>query len=316
MKVLIPGISGTLGQQLATRLVELGHVVEGIDSRPWPGAPNGVTVHLVDLRKRATEDVFRRLRPDAVVHMATVNHLAERGEERHRINLGGTRAVFEHCKAWGVAHCVFVGRHTYYGASPESPLYHSEDEPPMGLSTFPELADLVASDLYAGSALWRLPELTTTVLRFCYTLGPTGHGTLATFIRGGMVPAVLGFDPLFQFMHESDVVLALVTALEKRPRGVFNVAGPQPIPLSILARETGRRLMPIPEPILGRMLGHFGLPKLSPGALAHIKYAIVVDSSAFRRATGFTHLVDEAQAMFEYRQAFPHPSRRSHGGDR
>ena len=29
----------------------------------------------------------------------------------------------------------------------------------MALSTFPELADLVAADLYAGTALWRFPEL-------------------------------------------------------------------------------------------------------------------------------------------------------------
>jgi len=309
MKVLLPGISGTLGRLLATRLVELGHVVEGIDRRPWRDAPPSILVHEVDIRKRAAEDVFRKFRPDAVVHMATVNHLAARGEERYRINLGGTRAVFEHCKTWGVEHCVFVGRHTYYGASAESPLYHSEDEPPMGLATFPELADLVAADLYAGSALWRSPEQTTTVLRFCYTLGPSGHGTLAAFLRGGTVPSVLGFDPLFQFMHERDVVRALVTTLEKKPRGVFNVAGPQPVPLSVLARETGRRLLPLPEPLFSTALGRFGLPKLPRGALTHIKYSIVVDPAAFRRETGFLHEVDEVEAMYEFATAFPPRSR-------
>ena len=37
----------------------------------------------------------------------------------------------------------------------------------------------VAADLFAGSALWRYPDMTTTVLRMCYTLGPAvQHGEL------------------------------------------------------------------------------------------------------------------------------------------
>ena len=42
---------------------------------------------------------------------------------------------------------MFVGRHTYYGAVPDAALYRGEDEPPMALESFPELADLVAGDL-------------------------------------------------------------------------------------------------------------------------------------------------------------------------
>ena len=74
-------------------------------------------MHTVDIRKRAAEDVFRTMRPDAVIHMATVTHLLQQSEDRYRINLGGTRAVFEHCHAYGVKHAIFVGRHTYYGAA-------------------------------------------------------------------------------------------------------------------------------------------------------------------------------------------------------
>jgi UDP-glucose 4-epimerase len=305
VRILIPGISGQLGQLVTRALVERGHEVVGIDRRRWADAPEGVEVHQVDIRKRAAEDIFRKMRPEAVIHMATVSHFAARGEERYRINLGGTRAVFDHCIAHGAAHCIFVGRHTYYGAGPESPLYHAEEEPPMGLASFPELADLVSADLYAGSALWRFPALVTTVMRMCYTLGPTGHGTLATFVRGPRVPSILGFDPLFQFMHERDVVRAILAAVDARPRGVFNVAGPQPVPLSVLVRETGRRRIPLPEVVFSNMLGRFGLPALPRGALDHIKYPIVMDASRFREAARFAHEVDEVQAMSEYRQAFP-----------
>jgi len=313
VRVLIPGISGILGRRSARRLVELGHTVAGLDRRPFRDAPPGVEVHEVDIRKRAAEDVFRTFRPEVVLHMATVNHFAAHGEERYRINLGGTRAVFEHCRRWGVEHAVFVGRHTFFGASAESPLYHSEDEPPMGLATFPELADLVAADLYAGSEIWRFPKRTTTVLRFCYTLGPSGHGTLASFLRGNVVPGVLGFDPLFQFMHEDDVVDALVRTIETRPRGVFNVAGPPPVPLGVLVRETGRKLLRLPEALHAHLSGRLGLPRLTRGALSHVKFPIVIDDKAFRQTTGFEHRFDEARAMAEYRAAFP-PAEHAAGG--
>ncbi|MRG95642.1 SDR family oxidoreductase [Polyangium spumosum] len=305
MRVLIPGIGGVLGQRVARRLLEQGHEVIGIDRRPWLDAPPGIELYNVDIRKRAAEDVFRKRRPQAVIHMATVTHLVEKTAERYRINLGGTRAVFEHCRDWGVEHAIFVGRHTYYGAAADSPLYHKEEDPPMAVTTFPELADLVAADLYACTALWRVPNLVTTVLRMVYTLGPTGHGTLATFLRGRHVPMVLGFDPLFHFMHEDDVTTAICLALEKRVQGVYNVAGPQPVPLSVVVRGTARSPIPLPEIAFRAALGRFGLPRLPPGALAHIKYPVVVDSEAFRAATGFVHQVDEVRAMEEYRNAFP-----------
>ncbi|MEM9691893.1 MAG: NAD-dependent epimerase/dehydratase family protein, partial [Myxococcota bacterium] len=299
-------ISGVLGRMVAVTLSERGHTVVGIDKRRFPDAPEDIEIHHVDLRKRAAEDVFRRFRPEAVIHMATVSHFAARThEERYRINLGGTRAVFDHCVSYGAGQCLFIGRHTYYGAAPDAPLYHSEAEPPMGLASFPELADLVSADLYAGSALWRFPQLDTAVMRMCYTLGPSGHGTLATFLRGPRVPVILGFDPLFQFMHELDVVNAIVAAFDARLRGVFNVAGPQPVPLSVVVRETGRRKVALPEFVFASSLGRFGLPRLPKGALDHIKYPIVMDSTPFREASGFSPRIDEVQAMHEYKQAYP-----------
>ena len=301
MKVLITGIAGHIGQTVALRLLADGHRVWGIDRRPWDDAPEGVTMHAGDIRKRAAEEVFRKARPEAVVHMATVTHLTSRSEDRYRINMLGTRAVFEHSHSYGAKHVVFVGRHTYYGASSDSPLYHVEDEPPMAVSTFPELADLVAADLYAGSALWRFPDIATSVLRFCYTLGDSGQGTLANYLMGPRVPTVMGFDPLFQFMHEEDVARAIACALEKDLRGVFNVAGPQPVPLSLLIRETGRQNLPLPEPIFRAALGRFGFPKLPRAAVGHIKYPVVVDAARFGRATGFSPAHDEDDVMHAYR---------------
>lgn len=301
LTVLVTGVSGTLARGVAQRLVQRGHVVHGMDRRPWPDAPEGIEMHQADIRKRPAEDVFRTARPDVLVHMATVTHFTVGSDERYRINLGGTRRLFEHCHEYGVKQALFIGRHTIYGATADSPLYHTEDEPPLGGASFRELADLVAADLYAGSALWRWPQMNTAVLRLCYFLGPSRRGTLANFLGEDRVALVMGFDPLFQFMHEFDAEEAIILAIEKKLRGVFNVAGPPPVPLSILCRATGRRAVQVPEPFYGRILGRVGLSYLPGDAVAHIKYPVVVNAEPFKQATGFEPKYDSAQTMEGFR---------------
>ncbi len=305
MRVLLTGISGKLAQKVAIELLERGHQVTGIDRRPWPECPPGIRLVETDIRKPDAEDVFRLEHPEAVIHMATVSHLTTRRDERYRINLGGTQKVFEYCERHAVPQAMFVGRHTYYGAVPDAALYRGEDEPPMALEAFPELADLVAADLFAASALWRFPERTTTVLRLVYTLGPSLHGTLAAFLKGPRVPMILGFDPLFQFMHESDAVASIIVALEQKLRGVYNVAGPRVLPLSEMIRVTERVPLRIARMLHPLLLGRFGLPRLPAGAVAHIKYPIVISDKSFRRATGFREKYDEYQTLEAFRSACP-----------
>ncbi|MFW2388394.1 MAG: SDR family oxidoreductase [Polyangiales bacterium] len=303
MKVLITGISGTLGRLTAQKLIRRGHEVVGIDRRPWPGAPDEVELVQADIRKRPAEDVFRTQRPDAAIHMATVTHLVQQSPDRMRVNLYGTRAFIHHCQSYGVKQAVFVGRHTFYGAAADSPLYHTEDEPPMSAHSFPELADLVAADLYAASSLWRYPEIATAVLRVVYTLGPSKNGTLATFLRGPNVPLVMGFDPLFQFIHEDDAAEAVASSLEHKLHGIYNVAGPSPVPLSTIVRAAGRRPLPVPSAVFKLGLGRMGLPYLPAGAIDHLKYPIVVDGDPFRRATEFTYQYDERETINSFRTA-------------
>ena len=303
MKVVITGISGMLARGVGRRLAHRGHEVHGIDRRPWPDAPPDIDVHRADIRKRPAEDVFRTVRPDVLIHMATVTHFTADLEERYRINLGGTRKLCEYAHQYGVKQVVFVGRHTIYGAAPDTALYRTEDEPPLGGASFTELADLVAADQFAQSALWRWPEIATSVLRQVYFLGPSKRGTLAAFLSKKKVPTVMGFDPLFQLMHESDAEEAICLAVEKKIRGVFNVAGPPPVALSRVIEATGRRRVAIPGPAYARVLGRFGFPYLPADAISHIKFPIVVDGSAFVNATGFEPRFTARQAMEGFRWA-------------
>jgi UDP-glucose 4-epimerase len=303
---LVEGASGGIGRQLVTRLLAERHEVFGIDRRPWSDAP--IEFHQSDLRTRSAEQAFRAWSPEVVVHMEPATGPAADEDDRQGRLVETTRAVFEYARVCGASHCVFVGRHTYYGAGATLPLFHLEDEPASEMHAFPRLADLVAADLVASNAIWRFPELTTTILRLCYTLGPTGHGTLALYLRARRVPLVWGFDPVFQFMHEDDAVSALVRAIERRPRGIFNVAGPPPMPLSWIVRESGRTPLPVPEFALAGVLGRFGLPELDRGAIAHLKYPVVVDSSAFCATTHFAWVHGAQGTIARFRNAFPPPA--------
>lgn len=301
--VLITGISGALGKKVALLLRGEGHQIIGVDSRPWPDKPKDIEVLAVDLRKRAGEDLFRQKRPRTVIHLATVSYLQADKDERYRTNLGGTRSVFDHCAHWGVDETIFASRHTYYGAASDAPLYHTEDDPPLAVASFPELSDLVAADLFAASALWRVPQLHTSVLRICYTLGASRTGTLASTLKGKRVPAVFGFDPLYQVMHEDDASKAIAHVVGKKLRGTFNVAGPPPLPFSVLIQLAGRTRVSMPEPVAIRMLGRFGFPRLPRAAINHLKYPVVIDDAAFRKATGYVHELDAEQAIGAFRYA-------------
>lgn len=301
MKILITGISGAMARQLARALHAQGHTVVGIDRRPWPDAPEGITVHRVDVRKRPAEEVFRTERPQAVFHMATVTYFSARADERTRINLGGTQAVWERSARYGVEQVIFVGRHTVYGAAADAPIYRDADEPLLAGTTFPTLADLVAADLWASTALWRYPDMRTAVVRLVYTLGPSRRGTLASYLSDRRVPTILGYDPLFQFMHEEDAVRALGLTLEHKLKGIFNIAGPQPLPLSVICRAVGQKALPVPAAAFASLTGRLGFSRLPKASINHLKYPVVVDDRPFREATGFSPRYDEQQTLEAFR---------------
>ena len=68
-KVLITGIAGGQGRLLARRLAG-NYQVCGVDRVGWEGAPRGIDVHVVDLRKKKFEDVIRTELPTAIVTWA------------------------------------------------------------------------------------------------------------------------------------------------------------------------------------------------------------------------------------------------------
>jgi len=287
-KLLITGIAGGQGRLLASRMVDAYEVV-GTDRVAWQGHPRSIRVHKVDVLKKKFEDIFRRERPRAVVHLGQIRHFRTEPERRHQVNVVGTRRLLEFCVKYEVDQLVVVSSSYVYGALPENSHFLDEDAPLNSSRTYPEMRDLVEMDTLTSAHLWKYPNMATAVLRPVNTLGTHVHSSIVTYLKLGYVPTILGFDPMTQFIHEEDLTEAIARVLEKRLRGVFNVTGPGEVPIRVAIRETGGTPVPLPEFVARALFGRLfqlGLFHIPPGAIDYIKYPCTVSGKRFREATG------------------------------
>lgn len=290
-RILITGISGGQGR-LVAGLAAASWEVCGVDreSSPAIGGATRARIYVLDLLKKKFEDVFRHERPTAVVHMAFVRHFEVDVAQRHEVNLLGTKRVLEHCAAYGVRQLVVLSSAYAYGALPDNPSYVDEDHPLNVSRTYPEVRDLAEVDTLCSSFLWQHPEVRTTILRPVNTLGDSVHSAIGRYLRLRWVPTLMGYDPMLQFIHEEDLARAILLALDRRLRGVFNVAGPGAVPLHVAIEQTGGNPLTLPEsivrPALRRMFD-LGLYSFPPGAIDFIKYPCTVSDRRFVAATGF-----------------------------
>jgi UDP-glucose 4-epimerase len=288
-KVLITGIAGGQGRLLARRLLENFEVC-GVDRVSWEGAPRGVRIHNVDLRKKKFEDVIRTELPSAIVHMGFVRHFRSDLNTRHDVNVRGTKQLLDHCVNHGVQKLVVLSSSYVYGAFPENPYFMDEDSPLSASRSYPEIRDLVEVDTLASAFLWRYPHIRTCVLRPVNVLGYYVHSMIAQYLRQRRIPIVMGFDPMMQFIHEEDLSEAIALSLDHGLQGVFNVVGPGEVPLHTAIRETGGRAISVPEPILRPLFARLfklGMIPYPPGALDYLKFPITLSGSRFVEATNF-----------------------------
>ena len=291
-KLLITGIAGGQGRLIARRVGDFFQV-SGVDREPWEGFPANVRMHVVDLRKRKFEDVFRTERPDALVHHAFVRHFRSAPHVRHEVNVLGTKRVLEYAIKYGVKRIVVISSSYVYGALPDNPYYVDEDYPLNVSRTYPEVRDLAEVDTLTTAFLWRHPEVTTAILRPVNTLGYYTNSAIKRYLTQRYVTTIMGFNPMMQFIHEEDVAEAVALALQTGAHGIFNVAGPGAVPLKVAVQETGGTAVPIPQSIARAVfsrLFRLGLYHTPPGAMDFLKYPCTVDGSAFARTTGFTPL--------------------------
>jgi UDP-glucose 4-epimerase len=103
--------------------------------------------------------------------------------------------------------------------------------------------------------------------------------------------APLGFDPICPLVSDKDVARAVQCAIHSRRSGVYNIAGHEALPVSVVRRWTGRRSVPIPGPLLGAVAtasGWIGIGSGPPsGQGRHLRYGFTLDTSRAERELGF-----------------------------
>ncbi len=301
-KVLVTGISGNLGRALAKLLHTETHVV-GLDRRPFPGKPKDLAHHQLDIRKARVEEVFRRHRPEALIHLGIMHDPRELRSEAHSFNVLGTHKILDLCVRHGVKKAVVLSSANVYGPRPDNSNFLPEETPLMAGERFSEMRDLIELDMYAQSFMWKHPELETVILRPVNIVGPTVRNAPSNYLRLERPVTVLGFDPMVQIIHEEDVCRALALALRPGLRGVFNVTGPGQLPLSAILRELGRHPIPVPHLLVRTLLRRAFEARLTsfpPEEVDHIQYLCVVDGSRFVREAGWvpaTSLRDTIRAV-------------------
>ena len=288
--VVVTGIAGNLGRALAKQL-HLETQVIGVDRRPFPDRPKDVEHHQLDLRKARVEDLFRRRRPAALIHLGISHDPRMPFSEAHNFNVVGTQKILDACVRHGVKKVVVLSSANVYGPLPNNSNFLAEETPLMAADRFTGVRDLIELDMYAQSFVWRHPGVETAILRPCNIVGPTVRNAPSNYLRLQRPATVMGFDPMVQLIHEDDVAGALMLALRPGARGVYNVVGPGEVPLSAVLRELGREPLPLPDFLLRpalRRLFKAGLVSFPPEELDHLQYLCVVDGSRAARELGWS----------------------------
>ena len=287
--VLITGISGNLGRTLAKVLHRSERVI-GLDRRPFSGKPKDLEVHLIDIRKRKVEDLFRKGDIKALIHMAIMHDPRLPQAEHHSFNVLGTKAVLEYAAKYGVEKVVVLSSTNVYGPQPDNDNFLTEESPLLGSQRFPEIRDLVEVDMYAQQYMWKHPEVETAIVRPVHIVGPDVRNAPATYLRLRYPWTLAGFDPMVQLIHQEDVALAISLALRPGVRGVYNVVGPGELPLSSVLRELGRQPIPVPHliarPLLNKLFD-YRLAGFPGNELDHLQFLCTVDGGRAERDLGY-----------------------------
>lgn len=268
LAVAVTGPTGEIGKPLMSELErrpEVGSLL-GMARRPFDPAEEGwekVSYRRGDILDRGSlAALFDGA--DVAVHLAFA--IFGSREETRKVNLQGTRNVFEAAIRAGVKRLVYASSVAAYGFHPENPQPLGENVPARGSESFyysaqkAELEDLL-DELLVGSGV------EAYVFRPCIVAGPR-----ATMLVEQTVDAVRVFDPVpalrrgieklplvspilpdpgvpIQLVHHDDVARAMAAAIcGDGPPGAYNLAGEGEIGVADLARALGWRSVPVPGP--------------------------------------------------------------------
>jgi nucleoside-diphosphate-sugar epimerase len=302
LKVAVTGPTGEIGKPLMAELerrAEISSVV-GMARREFDPAEEGwekVSYRRGDILDRGSlAALFDGA--DVAVHLAFA--IFGGREETHKVNLEGTRNVFEAAITAGVKRLVYASSVAAYGFYKQNPQPLTEDVPTRGSESFyyssqkAELEDLL-DDLLVGSGV------EAYVFRPCIVAGPR-----ATMLVRQLVENVRLGDPLpllrrgverlplarpvvpdpgvpIQLVHHDDVARAMAAAIcGDGPPGAYNLAGEGVVGVADIAHSIGWRSVPVPRPAV--TLGTAAAKRL-PFGPSLLEWATALDTPVLMDAT-------------------------------
>ncbi len=237
--------------------------------------------------------LVRATKVDTVVHTHLVVDPTQMSASRvHETNVIGTMNLLAAVSApeSSVRHVVVKSSTIVYGCSSADPRWFDEDTPPSRPPSTRIERSLDEVESYVRDFAADNPDVTISVLRFSKVLGEELSTPISRALLLPAVPAIAGFDPHFQFVHETDVVRAILFVLARDLGGVFNVAGDGLVPWSEVAAICGKRTFPLPPYGTGLAaiaLRQVGLD-LPEDLLCLLRYGRGVDNGRLK-AHGFTY---------------------------
>jgi nucleoside-diphosphate-sugar epimerase len=255
---------------------------------------------------------------DVAVHLAFA--IFGSREETRRVNLEGSRNVFEAAIAARVKRLVYASSVAAYGFYADNPQPLTEEVPARGSESFyysAQKAELEATldGLLAGSGV------DVYVFRPCIVAGPQATMLIEQVIGGvrlgDPLPALrrgLGRLPLprpvlpdggvpIQLVHHDDVARALGAAITGNgPPGAYNLAGEGQIGTGDIARALGWRTVPLPGPAVGLGAGIARrLTFLSPQLewATALATPVLMDAGKARRELGWEPRFDASETLIQ-----------------
>lgn len=251
-------------------------------------------------------ELFNAHSVDTLVHTAFLSHPSHNGAKDHELHVIGTMHLLYAAAAANVRKIVVPGSTMAYGARVDNPLFLTEKDPLRGGEHEGYLRDLVEVERQLQDFSREHPRVIVTVLRMANLLGSHSESFFSRLLQRRLVPTIVGYDPLLQFLHEDDAVVALVLAVDKDAAGPFNIVAEDTLPLLTVLRLGGQASIPLLTPVaknLGQMLWALRAVDLYPEFVDYLRYPCIADGQLARITFGFLPLRSGHDALLEFVRA-------------
>jgi UDP-glucose 4-epimerase len=253
-RILVVGAGTPAGARLAAALAGSDPatlVVAAAPEAPEEGALGAADFVRVGTQHLALQRLVDGARIDTVVDCRLVPDTEAAGSpSAHEQTVIGTMNLLAACGGPGspVRKVVIGASAQVYGSERDDPAFFTEEmERPRPPRTAGE-RDLVDAERAAAAFAARHPDVVTTVVRFADAIGPGARTPAQALLSLPALPAVLGFDPRWQFVAEEDVTGVLAHAVATDLRGPVNAAADGVLALSEVASLLGKRIAPVLPP--------------------------------------------------------------------